>query len=150
MNNRKTAGSIQLKLTFLALLFLAGFICSQVISVMMTSTIQWSTGILTIATFYYFMTGGFYYIELEKVDDTFEIKFYNSFPFNRSFKMYKIPISSFIKYDTTGNRIYKKKLHLYQMSASQLAKYPPIFISALSKKDEENMKTFFSQLKNKN
>ncbi len=149
MNNRKTAGSIQLKLTFLSLSLLAAFICSQLISIMMTTTIQWGTGILTISTIYYFMTAGFYYIEIEKVDDTFEIKFYNTFPFNRSFKMYKIPISSFIKYNTTGNRFYKKKLHLYQMSASQLAKYPPIYISALNKKDQENLKTFFSQLKSK-
>ncbi len=150
MNNRKTAGSIQLLLTFVSLLSLASFICSQVISVMMTPEIQWSTGILTIVVFYYFMTGGFYYLELDKVDDSLEVKFYNSFPFNRSFKMYKIPISSFIKYDTSGNKFYKKKLYLYQMSASQLAKYPPIYISALSKKDELNMSTFFKQLKNNN
>ncbi len=149
MNNRKTAGSIQLLLTLLTLLFFAAFICSQIVTVMMMPEIQWGSGILTILTLFYFMTGGFYYFELEKADDQVEVKFYNSFPFNRSFKMYKIPVSAFIKFETTGAKLYKKRLFLYQMSANQMAKYPPIYISSLSKKDEENMTLFFKQLKNK-
>ncbi len=147
MNNRKTAGSIQLILTLFTLLFLAAFICSQIIAVMMTPEIQWGSGLLTVLTLFYFMTGGFYYIELEKVDDHIEVKFYNSFPFNRSFKMYKIPVSAFIKFETTGGKLYKKRLFLYQMSANQMAKYPPIYITSLSKKDEENMSLFFKNLK---
>ncbi|MCW3787184.1 hypothetical protein [Plebeiibacterium sediminum] len=149
MDNRKTAGSIQLLLTLIALLFLAAFICSQVVPVMMTPEIKWGSGILTALAFYYFMTGGFYYIELNNADDHLEVKFYNTFPFNRSFKMYKIPISAFIKYETTGSKFYKRKLFLYQMSANQMAKYPPIYISALSKKDEANMAQFFKNLKSK-
>ncbi len=147
MNNRKTAGGIQLTLTLIALLFLASFICSQVISVMMTTEIQWGSGIATALIFYYFMTGGFYYIELDNIDDHLEIKFYNSFPFNRSFKMYKIPVKAFVKYETSGSKLYKRKLFLFQKSANQMAKYPPIYISALSKKDEKNMQNFFTALR---
>ena len=134
MENRKTAGAFQLLLTILTLVFLTLFICSQIFSTISLPEIQWGSGILTVFTVFYFMSGGFYYIELSKADDHFEIKFYNSFPFSRQFKMYRIPIAAFIKYDISGSKLFKRKLILYQMSSSQMAKYPPIYISAMSKK----------------
>ncbi|TLX76147.1 hypothetical protein E9993_08010 [Labilibacter sediminis] len=147
MNNRKTAGKIQLALTALVIISLAFWICTITIAQLSLVWLQWTSGVFVVLLFLYFMQGGFYYIELVKVDDHFEVKFYNTFPFSREFKMYRIPISAFIKYEISGSKFYRRKLLLFQMSASQLAKYPPIFFTAISNKDEEELKLFFEGLK---
>lgn len=147
MNNRKTAGKIQLTLTLLIILFTAFWICSIMINVLFINWIQWGSGGVAVVLLLYFMGGGFYYVELSKSDDHFEIKFYNSFPFSREFKMYRVPVSAFIKYEIGGLHFYRRKLFLFQMSASQLAKYPPIYVTAFSRKDKKELKLFFDSLK---
>ncbi len=147
MNNRKTASGIQLFFTIMAIALTAIWVCTLTIYTLSIPWLQWSSGLLALFVLYYFAAGGFYYIELTKPDDHFEIKFYNIFPFSREFKMYRIPITAFIKYETQGLKLFKRKLILYQMSSSQMAKYPPIMISALSDKDENDMKIFFKKLK---
>lgn len=121
--------------------------CSLTIAELTITALQWGSGILVALVVYLFMYGGYFYIELTKVDDHFEIKFYNTFPFSREFKMFRIPISAFVKYEIKGSKFYRRKLVLFQMSSSQMAKYPPILISALSQKDEMSIKAFFKHLK---
>lgn len=147
MNNRKTAGKIQLGLTLLVIALLTFWICTITISSLFIGVLQWVSGMVCILVLLYFILGGFYYVELLRPDDHFEIRFYNAFPFSREFKMYRIPVSAFIKYEIQGSFIFKRKLFLFQMSASQMAKYPPIFITALSHKNEREMKLFFEALK---
>lgn len=147
MNNRKTAGKIQLILTLLIILFTALWVCSIMINVLFVSWLQWGSGGAAVMLLLYFMGGGFYYVELSKPDDHFEIKFYNSFPFSREFKMYRVPVSAFIKYEMDGWLLYRRKLFLFQMSASQMAKYPPIYMTAFSGKDKSELKSFFDSLK---
>ncbi len=149
MNNRKTAGKIQLTLTFVVIILSALFICSLTIDALNLIWLHWTSGLLSLLTAIYFIFGGFYYIETEITDDAFEIKYYNTFPFSRSFKMFRIPILSFIKYEITGNKHFKRKLFIYQMTAGQMAKYPPVFITALSKKDENDLVLFFHHIKEK-
>ncbi len=147
MNNRNTAGKIQLMFTLLVLLFTALFICSLVIPELAMMWLQLSSGILMGVVLYLFMYGGYYYFDIEKQDGHFFIKFYNTFPFSREFKMFQVPISSFIKYEIEGSEFYRRKLLLFQMSSSQMAKYPPIFISAFSAQDNIAFKSFFASLK---
>lgn len=147
MNNRKTAGRIQLALTFLIIVSSTIWILSITLSALFLPWLQWCSATLTVITLLYFITGGFYYIELSKPDDHFEIRFYNSFPFSREFKMLRIPISAFIKFDIEGSALFKRKLILYQMSANQMAKYPSILITAFTKNDINNLHIFFNKLK---
>ncbi|WP_430935412.1 hypothetical protein [Saccharicrinis sp. 156] len=147
MNNRKTAGSFQLIFTFGIIIFAALFVCSLTIDVLMHIWLQWTSGFIAALIVYFFVYGGYYYFEIDKVDDHFEVRFYNSFPFGRDFKMFRVPITAFIKYEINGNKFYRKKLLLYQMSSSQLAKYPPIYITAFSSKDLNDLKKFFASIK---
>ena len=147
MNNRNTAGKIQLAFTFLLIVFLALYICSLTVSQLMITWVQWSSAGITALILYLFMYGGYFYIEVSKNNDHFEIRFYNVFPFSRQFKMFQIPIATFIKYEISGAKYFRRRLFLYQMSASQMAKYPPVFVSAFSLKDEEALKNFFASLK---
>jgi len=147
MNNRRHAGHIQLAFTFAIICILTLWICSISIEILKIASLQWTSGIVALFIFFYFSSGGFYYIELEKPDDHFEIKFYNSFPFSREFKMFRIPINSFIKYEVSGSKVFRRKLTLFQMSASQLAKYPPIFITSFSRKNILDLEIFFKELK---
>ncbi len=149
MNNRKTAGSIQLILTLIVIAFLCLFICSITIEILKINWLQWFSGCMVFISAIYFITGGFYYIELDKIEDHFEIKYYNTFPFAREFKMFRIPLQAFIKYEISGNKYFRRKLRLFQMSASQVAKYPPIYITALSQRNEIEMVNIFEDIKNK-
>ncbi len=147
MNNKKTAGRIQLLFTLSIILLSCLLICSITIEALEISFIQWGSGILAIFLLIFFIAGGYYYIELSAGEEFIEIKFYNIFPFAREFKMYRIPVSAFIKYEIKGNRFYKQKLIMYQMSSSQLAKYPPVYIAAFSNNDLRNLEYFFAKLK---
>jgi hypothetical protein len=147
MNNRKTAAKVQLIFTLLVIVFTGLWICTITINILSHTALQLTFGGLALLTFIYFMTGGFYYFEIDQPDDHFEVKFYNTFPFSREFKMYRIPINAFIKYEIVGNKLYKRKLMLFQMSANQMAKYPPIYISAFSEKDDEALRHFFDNIK---
>ncbi len=147
MNNKKTAGRIQLLFTLGIILLSCLLICSITIEALEISVIQWGSGILAILLLIFFIAGGYYYIELSAEKEFIEIKFYNIFPFAREFKMYRIPVSSFIKYEIKGSRFYKQKLIMYQMSSSQLAKYPPVYIAAFSNNDLRNLESFFAKLK---
>ncbi len=147
MNNRLTAGKIQLVFTMLVVVFAGAWICSITIKAIMFDWLQWSSGLLALVSLVLFMFGGYYYVEISKPDDHFEIKFYNIFPFSREFKMYRIPISAFIKYEVHGASFFRRKLLLFQMSASQLAKYPPIYITACSKNNDAELERFFKHLK---
>ncbi len=149
MNNRITAGRIQLIFTFLVIVLVALFVCSLTISLLSITWLQWMCGILTGVVLYFFMYGGYFYFEIAKQDDHFEVKFYNIFPFSREFKMYRVPVSAFVRYEIAGNFLYRTKLFLFQLSASQMAKYPPIFITAFSVKDRVALEEFFKKIKNR-
>jgi len=149
MNNRRTAGTIQLIFTMLVILGTVFWVCTITFDLLDRAWLQWASGVVVVLALIYFVSGGFYYLELVKPDDHFEIKFYNIFPFSREFKMYRIPISAFIKSEIVGSKFYKRKLLLYQMSANQMAKYPPIYITALLQKDKEALNLFFETLKNR-
>ena len=150
MNNRKTAGKIQLIFTGLVLLLVGLWTCSLTVEVLKLTWLQWSSGVLAALVVYWFMSGGFFYFEIDIADKHIEVKFYNSFPFTREFQMFRIPVSSFIKYEIEGSGLYRRRLILFQMSASQLAKYPPIYITAFSKKDNVELQTFFEGVKSGN
>ena len=146
MNNRKTAGKIQLMFTVLVILLAALWVCSLTIDVFKLTWLQWISGMVTALVISWFMYGGYFYFEIDNVDQHIEVKFYNTFPFSREFKMFRIPVSAFIKYEIEGSKLFRRRLILFQMSASQLAKYPPILISAFSSKDDEALNMFFSKL----
>lgn len=147
MNNRKTASKIQLIFTLLIVSLTALWVCSLTVRDLMLPALQWSSGVLDAIVLYVFMYGGYFYFDIGQNDDAIEIKYYNTFPFSREFKMYRIPISAYVKYETEGMKFFKRKLYLFQMSASQLAKYPPIFISAFSSRDDNELSVFFNGLK---
>lgn len=147
MNNRITAGRIQLIFTFFVLAFLALWVCSLTIKVLMITWLQWSSAIAFALTVYGFMYGGYFYFDLEEKDKHIELKFYNTFPFTRQFKMFRIPISSFVKYEIDGSEYYKRKLFLYQKQGKQMAKYPPIMVTAFSKENNEALRKFFAKVK---
>ncbi len=149
MNNRKTAGAIQLTLTFTVIILSAVFICSLTVDALNYIWLHWTSGLLSLISVIYFIFGGFYYLEIEISEDSLEIKYYNTFPFSRSFKMFRIPIHSFVKYEISGNKYFKRKLFLFQITAGQLAKYPPVYITALSEKNEKDLSNFFLNLKDK-
>ncbi len=145
MNNKKTAGRIQLILTLTVIIFGSLYVCSLTIDILEKTWLQWTSGFLVLLSVFYFIFGGFYYIETEKSNDSFNIKYYNIFPFFRAFKMFKIPIKSFIKYEIAGSKYFKRKLFLFQSSSNQIAKYPPVYITAFSKKDKNNLAIFFNE-----
>jgi hypothetical protein len=147
MNNRETAAKIQLIFTLLVIIFTGLWVCTITIDSLSHTALQLTFGGFALFILIYFMTGGFYYFEIDLPDDHFEVKFYNTFPFSREFKMYRIPIKAFIKYDIIGPKLYKRKLILFQMASNQMAKYPPIFISAFSEKDDINLRYFFDNIK---
>ena len=137
MNNRNTAGRVQLIFTFFVLAFLAFWVCSLTIVELMLTWLQWSSAILFGLTIYGFMYGGYFYFDIEEKDKHIEVKFYNTFPFTREFKMFRIPVSSFVKYQIEGSKFYRRKLILFQKQGPQMAKYPPIMVSAFSKENNE-------------
>lgn len=143
MNNFRNAGKVQLIFTFIIICFVGLWVCSITIETLKQPILQWATGIFTIITFLFFSSGGFYYFEIKNTDDAIEVKFYNSFPFAREFKMYRIPIKLFIKYEISEQTIFRRKLRLYQMSSSQLAKFPPIYITAFSRTNLNELELFF-------
>ncbi|WP_282038912.1 hypothetical protein [Saccharicrinis aurantiacus] len=147
MNNRKTAGKIQLVLTLVIIGLLALWICSITMqSLASIENLQSISMLLLIVVVLYFLLGGFYYVELEHEDDVINVKFYNSFPFSREFKMYRIPVSALISYEITGNAFFQQKLVLFQMTSNQASKYPPIYITAMSAKDKAKLFAFLNEL----
>lgn len=147
MNNRLTAGRIQLILTLFVLAFLATWVCSLTIRLFMFTWLQWISAALFAITLLGFMYGGYFYIEVEEKDKHIELKFYNSFPFSREFKMFRIPVSAFVKYQIEGSRLFRRKLYLFQKQGGQMAKYPPIMVTAFSKENNAALRKFFVKVK---
>lgn len=147
MNNRKTAGKIQLTLTLLIIALLALWICSITMeSLAAIENLQSLSMVMLIIAVVYFIFGGFYYVEIEEEEDVINAKFYNSFPFSREFKMYRIPVSALISYEVTGSAFFQHKLVLFQMTSNQASKYPPIYITAMSAKDKDKLFAFLNDL----
>ncbi len=146
MNNRKTAGRIQLVLTILILLFLALWISTLTLFSFGSSVYQYGSGILFFGILFYFMMGGMYYVEVEQDNGMVHFKFYNSFPFSREFKMYQIPQSAFVKIELSGLKWFRRKMTLFQTTSNQLSKYPPILITAFTQKDIDALNHFLNGL----
>ncbi len=149
MNNRKTAGRLQLLLTLLVLGFLALWICSLTIRTLMSNVYQYSFGILLLLSLLYFMLAGIYYVEIDLEEDVLNFKFYNAFPFSREFKMYRIPKAAFVKFELSGMLFFRRKMTLFQMTSNQLSKYPPILITAFSSSDLDKLNGFMNGLSHK-
>ncbi|SMO33871.1 hypothetical protein SAMN06265379_101130 [Saccharicrinis carchari] len=149
MNNRITAGRIQLIFTFFVLAFLALWVCSLTIQLLMLTWLQWTSALLFALTVYCFMYGGYFYFEILEKDKHIEIKYYNSFPFSREFKMFRIPVSAFVKYQIQGSLFFRRKLFVFQKQGAQMAKYPPIMVSAFSRENNEALHKFFAKVKKK-
>ncbi|GAF03586.1 hypothetical protein [Saccharicrinis fermentans] len=147
MNNKKTASNIQMIFTFLVVLLIALFLCSLTVELLTYAWLQWISGIVMIGAIVTFMSGGYFYCEMNTSGDDVEVKFYNVFPFGREYKMFRIPIAALVKYEIKGNRFYRRKLVLFQTSSGQLTRYPPIFIAAFSKQDMRDFKLYYDALK---
>jgi hypothetical protein len=96
--------------------------------------------------------GGYFFILLEiKEEKELMVKYYNLFPARRKFRAYKIPLQQFhhheIKYKAGGLTSW---LILYQEMQGGIAKYPPVGLSAATKKEHSKIDEFLKKLeKNK-
>ncbi len=86
------------------------------------------------------------YIYFEDAGDKLIIRYYPLKIMNRKKNSYEIPKKDFLKFTTEKFFLGKyEKLILYQRFRKGVAKYPPISLSAVNKKDIAKIKTLLAQ-----
>jgi hypothetical protein len=96
----------------------------------------------------FFYVGGYYFLQIEvKEDKELMVKYYNLFPAGRKFRAFKIPLQQLhhheIEYKTGGLTPW---LILYQNMKGGIAKYPPLGLSATTKKERHKIVEFLKKL----
>jgi hypothetical protein len=98
----------------------------------------------------FFRMGGYYFIQVEvKEDKELMVKYYNLFPAGRKFRAFKIPLQQLhhheIEYKTGSLTSW---LILYQKMQGGIAKFPPVGLSAATKKERRKIDEFLKKLEN--
>jgi len=91
-----------------------------------------------------------YYFYFDDINDVLVFRYYPVGFFNSKKNSVQIPKQQFVRYETS--RFFLKtqeKLVLYQLYRNKVAKYPPISLSALTKKEREELKTTLSHYSKK-
>jgi hypothetical protein len=80
------------------------------------------------------------FISFSMKENAFSIKYYSLRNFGASRKNIEITFSSFEKYEIEYHFMgFKPKLYLFQRIKGQVAKYPPVSLSALSRSDIDKL-----------
>jgi len=98
----------------------------------------------------WFYLGGYYYISLE-IDNNRDlmVKHYNLFPMGRKFQAFRIPLKQYHHHEIqskTGGLM--RQLVLFQKMQGGIAKYPPLGLSAVTKKGLKEISDFLKKLEN--
>lgn len=89
-----------------------------------------------------------HFFSIQKVKNILEIRFYNPHPFFSNYRMIKIPLEEFNGYEI-HRTIFGPRIIFKIKKGKRQGKYPPISISAVSKKDKLALKDFLDNLKSK-
>jgi len=97
-----------------------------------------------ISTFFYF--GGFCYVEVELNAARIDIKYYNLFPFWRQYKRIMLPVEKVKSLRVrSGLRFVGVGLEISARVKGRLATYPSVGLSACSRQQVKELKSFSSQ-----
>jgi len=81
------------------------------------------------------------YIYITDESGKLTVKFYSLMPFAKKHKSMEIPLPSFSKYSVESTFFgLKKTLILYQKMQGNIAKYPPLSVSALNAQEIDKLK----------
>ncbi|MBN2742857.1 MAG: hypothetical protein JXR39_03080 [Marinilabiliaceae bacterium] len=133
---RETGLWFSLIITFFTITFLASILIEKA----QVWWLQIPAAALVVIAILFYRFGGFHYIRAEFNNQNIEIKFYNSFPYGRKFRMIKVTPSQI-----TRMKIKKgccgigKGLVLYQKTNKNEARYPFIGLSALNANDRNRI-----------
>nr|WP_320117292.1 hypothetical protein [uncultured Marinifilum sp.] len=87
------------------------------------------------------------YIIYKVSDKKIILRYYPLHPFHENFKSIEIPKSSFAYFEINSKIMgLKPELILFQQTKNGIAKYPPICLSALGKKDVKKITNSLQQL----
>jgi len=90
----------------------------------------------------YFFLKNYNYLSFNINDGKYIFKYYSlkPFSFNSAHKQIEIPIDTFKKYEIKRSLMgIKEDIILYQRVNTKVAKYPPISLTALTKKEKETL-----------
>jgi len=147
-NNKNRVKPIGLLLSFLLMLAVAGLASYYLWFNHLNKTIEASLWMyfVFISTFFYF--GGFCYVEVEISSKTFDVKYYNLFPFWRQYKRILLPLDK-VKHIKvrSGLCFVGSGILISGRIKGRLATYPTVGLSACTAKQRKQLKQFALELK---